>query len=227
MHFRKKAHELSGYDIQPPMKHIFEAFKTVCPESVKVVILGQDPTPQEGKATGKASSVENPLTVGSVSNELLEVALEGWSVNLFNGDLSKWEEQGVLLLNSALTIGEIQYNDVNTKKPKRQQVSHLGYWCEFTKLLIKYISGLPGPSVWMLWGKVAQDFTVDREFTTPSECYNQNKASKTDIIKIPNLIAPKNYVLPWVVLAERISSLLLITFIAPTNFFSERGMVSS
>lgn len=128
------------------MQLMFEAFKRVNPEDIKVVILGQDPTPQEGKATGRAFSVANPRAVGSVMYVLLEVALEGWSVDLSNGDLSKWEKQGVLLLNSALTIGQITYEDPQ-KKTKTQEVSHLGYWCPFTKLLIDHISGLPEPSV--------------------------------------------------------------------------------
>ena len=192
-----KKKEFIRYHIEPPIQLMFEAFRRVSPEMIKVVILGQDPTPQEGKATGRAFSVKaDPRTVGSVMNVLLEVALEGWSVNLSDGDLSKWEEQGVLLLNSALTIGEIEYSDPEDGITKRQQVSHLSYWCPFTKLLINYISNLPKPSVWMLWGKVAQDFTVDREFKKYGECFNYNKASKTDITTAPSLISkPKNYVL--------------------------------
>jgi len=145
-----------GYRIEPPIQLMFEAFQRVRPEDVKVVILGQDPTPQVGKATGKAFSVEDPRTVGTVMNVLLEVAYEGWSVDLDNGDLSKWEAQGVLLLNSALTIGQITY--INEKKEmKTKQVPHLNYWHQFTQLLIQYISdSLLKPPVWMLWGNTAQ-----------------------------------------------------------------------
>jgi len=185
-----------GYRIEPPMQLMFEAFKRVRPEDVKVVILGQDPTPQEGKATGRAFSVEDPRTVGSVMNVLLEVAYEGWSVDLDNGDLSKWEAQGVLLLNSALTIGEIAYEDekgeIKTKEVK--MVSHLSYWCPFTKLLIQYIDKYFLPSVWMLWGKVAQDFTVERKFDSINKCFNQNQASNTNIKDHPSLIK-KGYIL--------------------------------
>lgn len=158
----EKGNKVTSYHIEPPIQLMFEAFKKVSPENVKVVILGQDPTPQVGKATGRAFSVEDPRTVGSVMNVLLEVALEGWSVDLDNGDLSKWEKQGVLLLNSALTIGEITYQDLEMKI-KTQQVSHLRYWSPFTKLLIEYIDSLPESSVWMLWGNVAQYFTVNIE----------------------------------------------------------------
>ncbi|XP_074623204.1 uracil-DNA glycosylase-like [Acropora palmata] len=188
---KENGHTDIEYHIEPRMPLMFEAFKGVSPLDIKVVILGRDPTPQEGKATGRAFSVKDPLTVGSAMNVLLEVALEGWSVNLFNGDLSKWERQGVLLLNSALTIGEITYTDQNDGKRKRKQVSHLGYWCAFTKKLISYINSLPEQSVWMLWGQVAKDFTVKRKFR---ECYNPTKASQTDLNNEDSLIS-NGYVL--------------------------------
>ncbi|XP_029190840.2 uracil-DNA glycosylase-like [Acropora millepora] len=156
----KKKNKVTSYQIEPSMQSMFEAFKKVSPGNVKVVILGQDPTPQVGKATGRAFSVKDPRTVGSAMNVLLEVALEGWSVDLDNGDLSKWEKQGVLLLNSALTIGEITYQDPDMII-KTKQVSHLRHWSPFTKLLIEYIDSLPKSSVWMLWGNVAQDFAVN------------------------------------------------------------------
>lgn len=154
---KNKKNLVIKYHIEPSMQRMFEAFKSVGPKDVKVAILGQDPTPQEGKATGKAFSVEDPRTVGTVMNILLEVAYEGWSVDLDNGDLSKWEAQGVLLLNSALTIGQITYSN-EKNKIKKKEVSHLNYWYEFTQLLIQYISdSLPMPPVWMLWGNAAQD----------------------------------------------------------------------
>ena len=190
---RKEKNTVIKYHIEPPMQLMFEAFKRVSPKDIKVVILGQDPTPQEGKATGRAFSVEDPRTVPSALNVLMEVALEGWSVDLDNGDLSKWENQGVLLLNSALTIGQITYQDPKNKI-KTQEVSHLGNWCPFTKLLINYISKLPEPSVWMLWGKVARDFTVDRKYNSFYECFNDYQASKTDLKTDPSLIE-KGYVL--------------------------------
>ena len=95
-----------GYPIQPPMIDIFKAFKVPL-SKVKVVILGQDPTPQPNKATGMAFSLkssEAPINVPSVFNMLVELKLEGMDVDLSNGDLTPWLEQGVLLLNSALTI---------------------------------------------------------------------------------------------------------------------------
>ena len=118
----------------------------VDPKKIKVVILGQDPTPQAGKATGLAFSVADPLSVGTVLNVLLEVALEGWSVNIDNGDLNKWAAQGVLLLNTALTVQQ------------RRAGSHLRRWKPFTEFLVKYISDDAQPSVWFLWGKKAHEY---------------------------------------------------------------------
>ncbi|KAL9978252.1 hypothetical protein ACROYT_G015750 [Oculina patagonica] len=91
-------------NIQPPMSQTLKALELVDPDDIKVVIIGQDPTPKPNQATGLAFSVTDPRKVGSVLNVLLEVALEGWSVDITNGDLTKWAEQGVLLLNSALTV---------------------------------------------------------------------------------------------------------------------------
>ena len=129
---------------QPPMQMVFRAFEFFAPEDIKVVILGQDPTPQLGKATGLAFSVPDPRTVPSVLNVLLEVALEGWKVDISNGDLSAWAQQGVLLLNMALTI-----HPAGTS-----QATH---WKEFTKYLIRFISSKAQPSAWILWGQKANE----------------------------------------------------------------------
>ena len=85
------------------MPLIFQALKSVQPNNIKVVILGQDPTPQPGKATGLAFNVEKPRFVPAVLNMLLEVAFEGFPINLDNVGVLKWAEQGVLLLNTAFT----------------------------------------------------------------------------------------------------------------------------
>lgn len=133
--------------IEPPIQKVFKALEMVGPDKIKVVIVGQDPTPQKGKATGMAFSVDDPRTVPSVMNVLMEVALEGWSVDLSNGDLSEWARQGVLLLNSALTIG----------KKAKFVYDHSVDWLPFTKLLIKQVAS---PCVWIVWGEEAQGVVV-------------------------------------------------------------------
>ncbi|KAJ7322783.1 hypothetical protein OS493_032968 [Desmophyllum pertusum] len=89
-------------NFEPAMPLMFRALEMVAPNQVKVVIIGQDPTPQAGKATGLAFSVDNPKTVGTVLNVLLEAALEGWPVNINNGNLESWANQGVLLLKHGI-----------------------------------------------------------------------------------------------------------------------------
>ena len=88
--------------IEPQMPLIFNALKKVKVEDIKVVILGQDPTPQEGKAKGVAFLVDNPRTVPAVLNMLLEVAFEGFAVDLDRANVEEWLKKGVLLLNTNL-----------------------------------------------------------------------------------------------------------------------------
>ncbi len=126
------------------MPHMFNAFRNIRPaENVKVVILGQDPTPQPNQATGMAFSLKpgvDPRTVPSVFNMLVELKWEGFDVGLSNGDLTPWQDQGVLFLNAALTVQQ------------KHAGSHQGLWEHFTKLLVKYISNRGLPLAWILWG---------------------------------------------------------------------------
>ncbi len=138
---------LKNKKIQPPMSETLKAFELVAPDDIKVVIIGKDPTKEPGEATGLAFSVNDPRKVGSAMNVLLEVALEGWTVDIFNGNLSKWANQGVLLLNAALTV-------------LKKAGSHLNLWKPFTECLIKYISSTDKPKVWLLWGEEAKSFEI-------------------------------------------------------------------
>ena len=136
-------------NIEPPLPSVFRALNMVAPKDIKVVILGQDPTPQKNKATGLAFSLkpgEDPASVPSVFSILVELRLDGADVGFDNGDLSSWVEEGVLLLNSALTVRVGAAN------------SHKGWWKEFTRLLIDFISNTIDPSVWLLWGNEAKSF---------------------------------------------------------------------
>lgn len=78
---------------------------------------------------------------------LVELRWEGMNVGLSNGDLSSWVGQGVLLLNSALTVrqGSVQH----------QAGSHQKLWASFTKSLVAYINKASSPSAWLLWGTEA------------------------------------------------------------------------
>ncbi|XP_068724412.1 uracil-DNA glycosylase-like [Montipora capricornis] len=138
-------------NVQPPLYNVFRAFQ-VEPGKVRVVILGQDPTTQPDKATGLAFSLfptEDPKSVPSVFNMLIELKLEGFDVSLTNGDLTPWVEQGVMLLNSALTIRIGVRNAAG---------SHVQIWKPFTDALIDHMNkdeGVPR-AAWILWGEKAK-----------------------------------------------------------------------
>ena len=143
--------------IEPKMSLIFNALKWVKVEDIKVVILGQDPTPQEGKAKGVAFLVDNPRTVPAVLNMLLEVAFEGFAVDLDHANVEEWLKKGVLLLNTAFTVPhKNKYNEQGEAKEK----DHLAMWRPFTNALISYIKDNAPPSTWFLWGEKAKEFSV-------------------------------------------------------------------
>ena len=120
--------------------------KTKILKPITVVILEQDQTPQPGLATGLAVSVANPLTVPTVLNVLLQLALEGFHVNVNNGDLTSWANQGVLLLNRAFTVRQGEAD------------SHKSWWEVFSIYLIQYISTNAHPSVWLLLGEKGKEY---------------------------------------------------------------------
>ena len=146
--------------IEPQMPLLFKALELVKPGDVRVVILGQDPTPQKGKATGVAFHVEKPRFVPAVLHMFLEVAFEGFPVDIDKGNVIKWARQGVLLLNTALTCPHKPPKEVD-KKDMYKYKSHSEIWEDFTISLIKYIGGnTAGPSVWLLWGEEAKKFSM-------------------------------------------------------------------
>ena len=140
---------LPNISFQPKKENIFNVFQIPI-KNIKVVILGQDPYPTPGDAIGRAFAVsENtkiPVSLRNISQELENEGLKE-SHNFDNPwkTLEHWQEQGVFLLNTALTV--------ETGKAG----SHLKYWQEFTKRVISHIS-LTQPCIWLLWGKKAQNF---------------------------------------------------------------------
>jgi uracil-DNA glycosylase len=131
----------------PEGKFIFRAFD-LCPlDQVKVVILGQDPYPTKGHAHGLCFSVEEhfkplPKSLQNIYKELYNDLGKPISSN---GSLMSWAEQGVLLLNSVLTVAE--------GKPE----SHVGKgWEVFTDAVLKVLSEHKNEIVYLLWGAKAQ-----------------------------------------------------------------------
>lgn len=128
--------------IFPPREQIFRAFE-LCPlDKVRVVILGQDPYHEEGQANGLAFSVNEGVKIPpSLRNIFTEVGQPGWK----NGDLTPWAQNGVLLLNTVLTVRESNAKSHSDKG-----------WEHFTDAVIKYVSEQREQRVcFMLWGRDA------------------------------------------------------------------------
>ncbi len=138
--------EYSNYTVYPNMHDIFNCFKLTAYSNVKVVILGQDPYHEVGQAQGVSFSVPKgvrlPPSLKNIYKELnsdLNIPITN------NGDLTKWANQGVLLLNTVLTVREGQAN------------SHKNCgWETFTDEVIKLISNKETPVVFILWGANAR-----------------------------------------------------------------------
>jgi uracil-DNA glycosylase len=145
------SHELDlkvslGLQIVPPMENVFAALPER-PNSVKVVIVGQDPYPTFGHATGLAFSVPkgtNPLPP-TLRNILRELAEDIPSKTAVEGDFSGWKEQGVLLLNRILT----------TEVGASLAHEHLG-WQEVTLEIVRAVRRVNPGVIGVLWGKHAQ-----------------------------------------------------------------------
>lgn len=130
----------------PPEEFIFRAFDLCSFEKLKVVILGQDPYPTLGNANGLSFSVADSVKVlpKSLKNIFLEVQ-EDLKIDFpKNGNLERWAQQGVLLLNTILTVEE--------GKPNSHK--DIG-WEKFTDAIIHKISTEKSQLVFLLWGTKA------------------------------------------------------------------------
>ena len=141
------AEKNAGKTIYPRGSLIFNAFNTTPLSAVKVVILGQDPYHQPNQAMGLSFSVPQGVAIPpSLRNVYKELArtIDGF-VMPNHGDLSKWAEQGVFLLNAVLTVAQ------------GQAASHakLG-WQNFTDAVIRTISEKNEGVIFMLWGNFAK-----------------------------------------------------------------------
>lgn len=138
---------LSGKTIYPAAKNIFNAFN-LCPlDKVRVVIIGQDPYHEPGQAHGLCFSVESGTDLPpSLINIYKEIESDIGHKSKTNGDLTYWANQGVLLLNSTLTVRA------------HAAASHVGHgWETFTDAVIKTVAQNRTNIVYMLWGSFAQN----------------------------------------------------------------------
>lgn len=133
--------------VYPAPKHIFRAFD-LCPfEKVKVVILGQDPYHGERQANGLAFAVDEKESVPpSLKNIFKEIESDlGKPLVHVDGDLSRWAQQGVLLLNATLTV---RAHTAGSHQEKG--------WEQFTDAVIRALSEERTGLVFMLWGNYAK-----------------------------------------------------------------------
>ncbi len=140
-----RAEYLSGKKIYPAARNIFNAFN-LCPiDETKVVIIGQDPYHEPGQAMGLCFSVPDGVTVPpSLVNIYREIESDLGRPSSTHGDLTHWAQQGVLLLNSTLTV------------QAHLAASHAGRgWEQFTDAVIAALSKRKN-IVYMLWGSYAQ-----------------------------------------------------------------------
>ena len=138
--------EYSRYPVYPEMHHIFEALTRTPYESVKVVILGQDPYHGPNQAHGLAFSVQKGVpTPPSLQNIYKELQSDVGCDIPSHGDLSQWADQGVLLLNAVLTVRGGEAN------------SHRGKgWEQLTDSVIRCLNERERPMVFLLWGANAR-----------------------------------------------------------------------
>lgn len=140
----------SGQVIYPPGQLMFNAFNTTPVDKVKVVIIGQDPYHGQGQAHGLAFSV--PDGVGcppSLINIFKELNKDIGVPVPKTGNLTRWAQHGVLLLNASLTVRQGEPNS-------HQKIG----WIDFTNAVIEKLSSQKEHLVFLLWGKFAQEKQV-------------------------------------------------------------------
>lgn len=142
--------EYSHYTVYPEMHHIFQAFEWTPYHKVKVVILGQDPYHEPNQAHGCSFSVLPGVPVPpSLQNIYKELQADLGYPPVHHGYLKHWADQGVLLLNSVLTVRA------------GHAFSHRGHgWEQLTDAAIKALSDRPQPVVFILWGRAARNKKV-------------------------------------------------------------------
>ena len=134
--------EYATKKIYPPKANIFKAFELCKYEDLKVVIIGQDPYHQPLQAQGLAFSTPNHIkNPPSMVNILKEIIDDIGDSNCIDGDLTPWANQGVLLINTILTVED--------SSPKSH---HKKGWETFTNNIIKHINEHFNNIVFILWG---------------------------------------------------------------------------
>ena len=170
--------EYSTKTIYPPMYDIFNALKLTPPEKVKAVILGQDPYHNEGQAMGLSFSVPDGIKLPpSLVNIYKEMNSDLGIPPINRGNLTKWANEGVLLLNTVLTV-RAGFANSHAKKG----------WEVLTDSIIKKLSDSYSGIAFILWGgnarskkpliDVSKHFIVESAHPSPLSAYNGFFGSK-------------------------------------------------
>lgn len=134
--------EYSSYTVYPNMYDIFNALKATAYKDIKIVILGQDPYHEPNQAHGLCFSVKKGVEPPpSLKNIFKEIQAELGIAPPNHGELTKWANQGILLLNTVLTV---RRGAANSHKGKG--------WENFTDAVIKKVNEREKPVIFMLWG---------------------------------------------------------------------------
>ena len=186
--------EYKTHTIYPNMYDIFNAFKATSYDGVKVVILGQDPYHEIGQAHGLSFSVPNGIKFPPSLKNIFKELKSDLNINEpTSGDLTKWAKQGVLLLNTVLTVREGSPN------------SHKDCgWRKFTDDVISLLSKREKPIVFILWGNNAKEkkalidtskhYIIESAHPSPFSCgygfFGSKPFSKTNEFLIKNNLTP-------------------------------------
>lgn len=186
--------EKSKYRIFPPGAKIFNAFNSTPFDKVKVVIIGQDPYHGVGQANGLCFSVSDGIKQPPSLQNIFKELNQDLNIPMpQSGNLEPWAKQGVLLLNTTLTVRE------------SMAASHQGKgWEQFTDAVIRAISEYKEGVVFLLWGKFAQSkiplidthkhFILQAAHPSPFSAYNGffgcRHFSKTNAILVENGSTP-------------------------------------
>ena len=129
----------------PPIDKVFNAFNFFNIEDTKVVIFGQDPYHGDKEANGLSFSVDSGIKIPPSLRNIFKKINSDFNINRTNTDLSDWAQQGMLLLNTTLTV----YKD--------EPASHAKWsWINFTQAVIERLNQNKKPIVFILWGSHAQ-----------------------------------------------------------------------
>ena len=174
----------------PPYEHVFDALRFTDYDDVKVVILGQDPYHGLGEAHGLSFSVHEGIPMPPSLQNIFKELESDLGIKRTCSDLTDWAKQGVLLLNSIMTV------------EKDKPLSHKDKgWEIFTDNIIKYLNEREKPVIFLLWGSFArskkslitnkQHYVIESVHPSPLSAYRGFFGSKP-FSKINNILKKNN-----------------------------------